>query len=81
MFTYAVFVTDIGGPRENMVPGETGFIFNTKDMEKIISEILRLSSDQGLMKIMRRNARTYVENRTFESAYLDNWEYYRAPSQ
>ncbi|MGD9157932.1 MAG: glycosyltransferase [Desulfobacteraceae bacterium] len=76
-----VFVTDIGGPKENMVPGETGFVFNTRDMENIVSEILRVSRDQKLMKIMRMNARAYVENRTFESAYLDNWELYKTPVQ
>ena len=73
-----VFVTDVGGPQENMIPGETGIIFHSQDIEKIISDIQRISRDDRLMKRMRRNARAYVEGRTFESAYLDNWEYYKS---
>ena len=71
-----VFVTDVGGPKENILPGETGFIFNTKDTEKLISEIQRISRDDELIKQMGQNARAYVEKRTFESAYLENWGYY-----
>ena len=76
-----VFVTDIGGPKENMLPGETGRVFNTKDIQKIVSEIQEISRDYKLMKKMRRRARAYVENRSFESAYLDNWKNYRSPIQ
>ncbi len=71
-----VFVTDVGGPMENMLPGETGFIFNTHNLNKTVSEIERISRDENLIKIMRRKARLYVEKRSFESAYLDNWKYY-----
>ncbi|MBN2420450.1 MAG: glycosyltransferase family 1 protein, partial [Deltaproteobacteria bacterium] len=76
-----VFVTDTGGPKENMVPGETGIVFNTKDIEKIISDIGRISRNKKLINMMRRKAREYVEKRTFESAYLSNWEYYKSAVQ
>ena len=76
-----VFVTDIGGPKENMLPGETGFVFNANNLNEIVSEIQKVTRDHNLMKKMKTNARAYVENRTFESAYLDNWEYYRETIQ
>lgn len=76
-----VFVTDIGGPRENMLPGETGLVFSTNDAGKIISDIQKISRDKDLLKIMGRNARKFVEKRTFESAYLDNWGFYEGSAQ
>ena len=64
-----------------MIPNETGIVMNTRDIEKIISEIQKVKRDDKLRKIMRGKARAYVENRTFESAYLENWEYYKTAIQ
>ncbi len=76
-----VFVTDVGGPKENMLPGETGIVFHAGDIEKTVSDIEAICTDHNRMKNMRRNARAYVENRSFESAYLDNWKYYMEAAQ
>ena len=64
-----------------MLPRQTGIVFNTKDLQNVVSEIQELSRDYNLMKVMRRNARAYVENRSFESACLDNWKYYMDSNQ
>ena len=76
-----VFITETGGPKENIIPNETGIVMNTRDIEKIISDIQKIKMDDKRREIMRRKARAYVENRTFESAYLENWEYYKAAIQ
>jgi hypothetical protein len=35
--------------------------------------------EKGIKKeLMRKNAKAYVENRSFESVYLENWAYYDA---
>jgi glycosyltransferase involved in cell wall biosynthesis len=71
-----VLVTDQGGPKENIVHEQTGYIISANNPEGFVSRILDISSDEILRDKMRRNARTYVEGRSFESAYLDNWRYY-----
>ena len=76
-----VFITETGGPKENIIPNETGIVMNTRDIEKIISDIQKIKMDDKRREIMRIKARAYVENRTFESAYLENWEYYKAAIQ
>ena len=72
-----VIVTDQGGPKENMIPGKTGFVVPANDPDSFISEIQRISDDEKLLNDMRDNARSYVEHRSFESAYLNNWRYYQ----
>jgi glycosyltransferase involved in cell wall biosynthesis len=70
-------VTDQGGPKENMLPGKTGFVISSNDPDGFVSAILMISSDKKLFNNMRYNARSYVEGRSFESAYLYNWRYYQ----
>lgn len=73
-----VFVTDKGGPKENIKPGETGIIFDAREKEYLINEIERLRKDRKLLNMMKIKAREYVESRSFETEYLGNWAYYRS---
>ena len=72
-----VIVTDEGGPRENLVPGKTGFIVPSKEKEVLLDTLLSLVDDPPLRDKMRLHAREYMENRSFETAFLQLWDSYR----
>jgi len=71
-----VIVTDKGGPRENMIPEKTGLIIPAMDSHAIVYTVLKLCEDSERMALMGANARKYMENRAFESAFLQSWEMY-----
>jgi len=75
-----VIVTEEGGPSENMIPHKTGYILNAQDQDLFIKRILDLMDNKILLEGMRKNARDYMENRTFESAFLEQWNGYRSAS-
>jgi glycosyltransferase involved in cell wall biosynthesis len=72
-----VVVTDEGGPKENLVPGETGFVVPASDADKFTQSILRLVDDPSLLETMKKKAREYTENRSFEDAYIELWNSHR----
>ncbi|MDY6951513.1 MAG: glycosyltransferase [Thermodesulfobacteriota bacterium] len=72
-----VVVTDQGGPRENLIDGKTGFIVPADAPEAFVRAALKLIDDASLLASMKQHARTYAENRSFESAYSQLWESYR----
>ena len=71
-----VIVTDKGGPRENLIPGETGLIVPAMDSQAIVDAVINLCEDSARMADMGSNARKYMESRAFESAFLQSWEMY-----
>jgi glycosyltransferase involved in cell wall biosynthesis len=71
-----VIVTDKGGPRENLIPGETGLIVSAMDSQAIVDAVINLCEDPARMAAMGSNARKYMESRAFESAFLQSWEMY-----
>jgi len=71
-----VIVTDQGGPKENMIDGETGYIVPADNADAFVSRILGLYDDRDLLKRMRNNARNYMVARAMASDYMKNWEYY-----
>jgi glycosyltransferase involved in cell wall biosynthesis len=72
-----VIVTDQGGPHENMVLGETGLIAKGDDKASLQIAIQLLLSDANRMRHMGRAARHYMEERSFEAAFVQTWEMYR----
>ena len=72
-----VIVTDKGGPRENMIDGMTGLVVPAGDSEAFVRAVLNLKNSPKVLERMRRDARQFVENRSFEAAYLELWESYR----
>jgi glycosyltransferase involved in cell wall biosynthesis len=72
-----VIVTDRGGPRENIVEGETGLVVPARDPNALKEAILSLLNDPGRMKEMGRAARRYIEGRSFESAFRETCEIYQ----
>ena len=72
-----VVVTDEGGPKENLIPGKTGFVVPADNEKGFARALLDLIEDPVLLKGMKENARRYAEGRSFEKAYMDLWESYR----
>jgi glycosyltransferase involved in cell wall biosynthesis len=71
-----VIVTDKGGPRENMIHGKTGLIVSAGDSEALFKAMHQLTTQKLRRKLMSHEARQYVEERSFESAFLKTWEFY-----
>jgi glycosyltransferase involved in cell wall biosynthesis len=71
-----VIVTDQGGPQENLIPLRTGFIVRGNDAESFLQPIRLLINDAQMAKRMGLAARKYMEDRTFEKAFLKTWEMY-----
>lgn len=71
-----VIVSDSGGPRENMVNGQTGLVIRAND-EKALSEGIRaLLADRRRLHEMGKEARQYMEERSFEKAFEETWQIY-----
>ena len=69
-----------GDPGENLVPGKTGFIVPSKEKGGLLDTLLSLVDDPALREKMRLQARQYMENRSFETAFLQLWDSYRSPN-
>ncbi|RJR46763.1 MAG: glycosyltransferase [Desulfobacteraceae bacterium] len=72
-----VVVTDEGGPRENLIQGETGYVVPTNEKVPFEAAILRLVDDPSLRDRMGRRAREYMQKRSFEAAFLELWDSYK----
>jgi glycosyltransferase involved in cell wall biosynthesis len=71
-----VIVTDQGGPKENVVPGETGFVVCGDQPEELLRLLGTLLANPGRLKEMGRTARQFMEQKSFEAAFLKTWEMY-----
>ena len=71
-----VIVTDAGGPRENVIDGETGVIVPGDDEESLRQAIDRLLAQPLRLQEMGRAARDYVQERSFAAAFHASWKMY-----
>jgi glycosyltransferase involved in cell wall biosynthesis len=71
-----VIVTDMGGPQENLLPGETGLVVKGNDDEALLSALETLLDHPDRMRQMGSAARRYMENRSFERAFDQTWLMY-----
>jgi glycosyltransferase involved in cell wall biosynthesis len=71
-----VIVTDSGGPRENVLPGQTGLIIPAHDEAALHQAVEKLIADPDHLKEMGRLARDYVRERSFDHAFQQSWELY-----
>lgn len=71
-----VLVTDGGGPRENLIPGETGVVIPANDAQALESALDTLLDDRGALVRMASAARLYAETRGFDRAFDAKWEIY-----
>jgi glycosyltransferase involved in cell wall biosynthesis len=72
-----VIVSDIGGPCENMLPDHTGLKVKSKDLNQLISAMKTLADDRDLRHNMGLAARAYMEDRSFDTAFIRFWEFYK----
>ncbi|MDY0360674.1 MAG: glycosyltransferase [Desulforegulaceae bacterium] len=72
-----VIVTDKGGPKENLIPGKTGYIVKAHDINQFVSSALNLLDDEELLNQMKKNARKYMETRSFESCHKELFMLYK----
>jgi glycosyltransferase involved in cell wall biosynthesis len=71
-----VIVTDMGGPWENLIPGETGLVVKGDDGAALLAAIDALVADSERLARMGRAARQYMEDRSFERAFDQTWDMY-----
>ncbi len=72
-----VIVSDLGGPCENMQPGRTGLKVKSNELTALIRAMQKLSGNGDLRQTMGRAARIYMEDRSFEAAFIRHWEQYK----
>ena len=72
-----VVVTDRGGPRENMRPGQTGLVVSGNDSMALADALEHLIDHPRERNAMGREARRAMEARSFDAAFLQTWESYK----
>jgi len=72
-----VIVSDLGGPCENMLPDQTGFKVRSNELTPLIRAMKQMAEDAVLIETMGRAARAYMEDRSFETAFIRHWEQYK----
>ncbi len=68
-----VIVTDMGGPHENVIPGETGLVVPGNNEAALCEAIQSLLTQPARRKTMANAARRYAEGRSFEAAFEQTW--------
>jgi glycosyltransferase involved in cell wall biosynthesis len=69
----AAVVTDVGGPKNVIVDGETGLVARGDSIDSFADTLLRLVDDDQTRRRMGREGRRHVEDRTWESALQLFW--------
>jgi glycosyltransferase involved in cell wall biosynthesis len=71
-----VIVTDQGGPRENMIDQQTGYVVPGDDTQALYSAVAAMVDDPQHIQSMGSAARRYVEKRSIEAAFLETLAMY-----
>ncbi len=71
-----VVVSDEGGPKENIVPGETGYIFRAHDAADLARAMELLVINREVRRLMGKKARETMETRSFVKAAQATWDLY-----
>ncbi len=72
-----VIVTDKGGPRENLLEGQSGLIVPADDPRALAEAAAAICKKPQELARMKQAAREYMENRSFETAFLKTWNLYK----
>jgi glycosyltransferase involved in cell wall biosynthesis len=73
-----VIVTDQGGPSENVLADQTGIVVKGGDSAELLEAMRFLIRHPDRRQKMGRAARAYMEQRSFDAAFLKTWEMYTA---
>jgi glycosyltransferase involved in cell wall biosynthesis len=71
-----VITTDVGGVRDIVLEGETGFIVPKNDVASLSDKMRLLIEDEKLRKKMSQNGWTFVEHKFHYSTLVKNMEEY-----
>ena len=71
-----VIVTDKGGPKENIIRDKTGFMVKAHDISAFTDAVLKICDDPLVLEKMKKDARSYMETRSFDSAHKELWRLY-----
>ena len=72
-----VLVSDRGGPRENMLPDESGLVCRGGQVEDLADAIVGLASDPARRRAMADAAPRYAPSRRWERALAPLYDAYR----
>lgn len=72
-----VVVTDQGGPQENLLPDQTGLVVEGDSVTALTRAMRLLVADTDLRRQMGRAARKYMEDRSFENAFIQTWQMFK----
>ena len=72
-----VIITEQGGPVENVLPDRTGLVVKAGDVNSLHRAMVRLVSSHDLMRSMGSAARHYMEERSFDAAFMKMWDMYQ----
>lgn len=75
-----VLVTDKGGPHENVLHNETGYIIPEGNPHIFLEKLNYLLDNPTVLAKMKKSARSFMQNRSFESAFEKLWESYKVHS-
>ncbi|MFH1985118.1 MAG: glycosyltransferase [Pseudomonadota bacterium] len=73
-----VIVTDVGGPVENVVAGETALVVPGNDLKALTSAMSDLAADGERRRLMGRRARASMAHRGFDGAFMQFWEMFKS---
>ncbi len=65
-----------GGPKENIIHGETGLVLPDMDIPNLIQAVRALAGDRPRLAAMGKKAREAMEARSMEQAFCDTWGLY-----
>lgn len=71
-----VIVSDQGGPKENILPGETGLLFQADNVEALTQAISQLVNNPQMRKAFGQAGRKYIEKRSFKEAFSALYDMY-----
>jgi glycosyltransferase involved in cell wall biosynthesis len=66
-------VTDSGGPQENLIPDRTGLTVPGNEVKPLIQAMKSLIANPERRQEMGREARQYMEDRSFEKCFERSW--------
>ncbi len=69
-------VSNVGGPKENVIPDETGLILADMTSATLAAAIRELAGSPERLAGMSRQARAAMENRSSEQAFDETWTLY-----
>lgn len=69
-------VVNQGGPMENILDRETGLIIQADDSQALKDAVYLMTADPEMLRKMGRQARIYMEGRSFEQAFDQTWKMY-----